>query len=165
MPAPLPKFEKHTKGYYYLDFTIPKVVEVAPSSNVNYTSWFNYSDYGEHFKEFTWIFNYGLEDLDNGVILLGMSVNLEWDPVGNLPDANAAQTGTIETPTVNSANQTFEDTGNSVIIVPDIDMTGAVGKANIMKCRFKLAFEVANSQIWPAGTDVKIAIQPMHHMV
>tara|TARA_R110002020_G_scaffold461809_1_gene680935 strand:+ start:1132 stop:1614 length:483 start_codon:yes stop_codon:yes gene_type:complete len=157
---------KDYKNYYYIAHAIPNVL---PVGNTTWTKWFNYSDFGEAFKEFTFVFNYTKIDLEGSGTsqTLGMSVDMEWDATGELSDNEAAHSANdiIETETTWSANQVFAvetEPGNVVVLVPDIDLdSGAVGSANIMRFRFKLGWDIDTSKEWDLGTIVQLAIIPM----
>ena len=154
---------KDFKNYFWLNQVIPSVTATGATS---WTNWFNYSDFGEHFKEFTFVFNYTNVDLQGaasaGTETLGMSIDIEWDPIGNQVDKDSAATDIILTETDNSDNQLFSDSGNIVHLVPDIDLaSGAVSSANIMKFRFKIGWDMNTGDAWSSGTIVKLAIIPM----
>ena len=156
-------WEKDTKGFYHHTHNIPVV---SDSGATSYSDWFNYSDFGESFKEFTFVFNYKDVDLSGTGITndsLGVSIDLQWDPSGEAPN-NPIVSGVVETETDYSANQMFSplEPDYVITVVPDIDLTsGAVSSANIMKFRFKFGWDMNTGETWNLSKKIKLAIVPM----
>tara|TARA_R100000152_G_C6780831_1_gene214125 strand:- start:4459 stop:4935 length:477 start_codon:yes stop_codon:yes gene_type:complete len=156
-------WEKDTKGFYHDTHTIPPVTDTGATS---YSDWFNYSDFGESFREFTFVFNYLDVDLSGTGLSndsLGVSIDLQWDPSGEAQNT-AIVSGVVETETDYSANQMFTSLlpDHVFTIVPDIDLaSGAVSSANIMRFRFKFGWDMNTGETWNLNKKIKLAIVPM----
>ena len=160
-------WSKDTRGFYHNTHNVPLVTD---SGAISYSDWFNYSDFGDSFKEFTFVFNYLDVDLSgtgSSNDSLGVAIDIQWDPSGEAENVPIVS-GVVLTETDYSANQMFTDMSadHVITIVPDIDLaSGAVSSANIMKFRFKFGWDMNKLFATTGDSEDFVNVEQMKEMV
>ena len=78
MPAPvLQPWVKEFKGYFWTTDRIEDIL--AGTGHIEFTPWFNYSDFGMPWDEFTFVYNYKNVTVGASNLAVGVGIAMQWD--------------------------------------------------------------------------------------
>ena len=156
MPA-LVKWTKDFKGFMWTELEIGNIA--APATPIQYSEWFDFSDFAMPFDEFTFILNYKNVEIGSSTQKVGVEVAVEWDI--NIDDTTDITTDielTGDEMITNWPNATQSMHVN--VLDKDISDTAGVNIALARRFRFKMTFSVLAGQSYTDRDTMHLAIVP-----